>query len=160
PQQGSQYAYSVGTAGDTNGDGYADVIIGSPYHLNSGQMGQLFGHADVFFGTATGLTYFDSWSVQGPQSGELYGQSVAPAGDVNGDGYADVLVGAPQYDNGQSDEGRALLYRGSARGLVFDSGWTVESEQVSAQMGTALASAGDVNGDGYADVVIGAARFD
>ncbi len=47
-----------------------------------------------------------------------FGNSVSTAGDVNGDGYSDVIVGAPYYDNGQTDEGRAYVYHGSSTGLV------------------------------------------
>ncbi len=160
PQQGSAFGWSVGTVGDANGDGYADVIVGSPDYLNSGQMGQLFGYAAVYFGSASGLTYFDPWSVQSTSSFDRLGWSVAAAGDVNGDGYGDALVGGPFYSNGQAGEGRALLYLGSARGLTTFAGSTLESNQVSAQLGTVVASAGDVNGDGYADVVVGAGRYD
>lgn len=58
-----------------------------------------------------------TWSAEGNQEDAQFGQSVAPAGDVNGDGFADVLVGAPYYDNRQTNGGRAFLYLGSAAGL-------------------------------------------
>jgi hypothetical protein len=94
------------------------------------------------------------------QGGALEGWSVASAGDVNGDGYADVIVGIPFFDGGQSDEGRAYLYFGSPSGLSFTSGWTAESNNIGAQYGTSVANAGDVNGDGYTDVIVGAPYFD
>ena len=85
---------------------------------------------------------------------------MATAGDVNGDGYADVIVGAPRYDNGQTDEGRAYVYYGSAGGLSGSPGWTAESDQAGAFFGDSVATAGDVNGDGYADVIVGAPYYD
>ncbi len=76
---------------------------------------------------------------------------------MNGDGFADVIVGAPDYDNGHEDEGRAFVYHGSAIGLSPTPAWTAEAEQVSSNFGGSVASAGDVNGDGYSDVIVGAA---
>jgi hypothetical protein len=58
-----------------------------------------------------------AWQPLGGQASAFFGSSVATAGDVNGDGYSDVLVGAPQYDNGQANEGRVYLYYGGAAGL-------------------------------------------
>jgi hypothetical protein len=59
-----------------------------------------------------------SWSPHGAQADAKFGSSVAPAGDVNGDGFGDVLVGAPEFDNGQANEGQARLYYGSRDGAV------------------------------------------
>ena len=93
------------------------------------------------------------------------GISVASAGDVNGDGYADVIVGAHLYDAGQTDEGAAFVFLGSR---LRHRRWRprrtahaqLESDQVDADMGWSVASAGDVNGDGYADVIVGAPVYD
>jgi len=85
---------------------------------------------------------------------------VATAGDVNGDGYADAIVGAWAYDNGESDEGQAFVYLGSAAGPSTTAAWTAESDQTVAWFGTSVATAGDINGDGYADVIVGASRYD
>ncbi len=57
------------------------------------------------------------------------------AGDVNGDGYADVIVGAYSYDNGETNEGRAYVYHGSAAGLSTSANWMAESDQASAYFG-------------------------
>ena len=75
---------------------------------------------------------------------------------MNGDGFSDVIVGADRYDNGQTDEGRAFVYLGS-RGRARDrAAWTAESNQAGAHFGDSVATAGDVNGDGYSDVIVGA----
>ena len=85
---------------------------------------------------------------------------MASAGDVNGDGFADVIVGANLYDNGQVDEGAAFVYFGGAGVFNATADAQLESNQVSAFLGTNVASAGDVNGDGFADVIVGARLYD
>ncbi len=117
---------TVGTAGDVNGDGYADVIVASPI-LNSNR-----GIALVFHGSAQGLADSPDWTGEGERTGDWYGMSAGTAGDVNGDGYADVIVGADSHDNGQTDEGRAYVYFGSPSGLSTAPSWTVESNRASA----------------------------
>jgi hypothetical protein len=79
---------------------------------------------------------------------------------VNGDGFSDVIVGAIHYDNDHADEGRAYVYHGSAAGISPTAGWTAESNQVGAVFGIAVAMAGDVNGDGFSDVIVGAYHYD
>ena len=76
-------------------------------------------------------------------------------GDVNCDGYDDVVVGASHYDNVQNNEGTAYVYYGSASGLPTAASWQFEPNTPDAYFGRAVASAGDVNGDGCDDVIIG-----
>ena len=147
---------SVATAGDVNGDGYADVIVGAPGYTN-GSSGE--GRAFLYLGASTGLSGVASWTAESDQANAGFGAVVASAGDVNGDGYGDVLVGSPTYDNGSTDEGRAWLYLGSAAGLSVGAAWTAEANQDAASFGEDLAAAGDVNGDGYGDVVVGARTY-
>ncbi|MEO8067884.1 MAG: integrin alpha, partial [Flavobacteriales bacterium] len=96
------------------------------------------------------------WTVESDQANSDFGACVASAGDVNGDGFSDVIVGARLFDNAQADEGRVFVYHGSANGLSVSANWTAESDQVDAYFGTSVSTAGDVNGDGYSDVIIGA----
>jgi hypothetical protein len=156
-QANAFFGYSVATAGDVNGDGFSDVIVGAPL-FDSGQPDQ--GRAFVFHGSASGLSPTPNWTAESDQAGAWYGRSVGTAGDVNGDGFADVIVGAYTYDNGQIDEGRAFVYHGSAAGLSPTPSWTAESDQNSAWFGISVATAGDVNADGYDDVIVGAHGFD
>jgi hypothetical protein len=147
----------VASAGDVNNDSYDDVIVGAPSYDN-GQPGE--GAAFVYLGSASGLAASAAWSRSGGQASARFGTSVSSARDVNGDGYDDVIVGAPLHDNVQVDEGRALVYLGSASGLGASAAWSVEADQDGAQMGNAVAGAGDVNGDGYGDIVVGAHLYD
>ncbi len=86
------------------------------------------------------------------------GFSVASAGDVNGDGLSEVIVGAPFFsdDPGISSEGKVWVFRGSRSGVTNTGSWSRESGEDTTYYGYSVASAGDVNGDGYADVIIGA----
>ena len=153
----AQFGTSVAGAGDVNGDGFSDVIVGSNLHDN-GQDNE--GRAFVYYGGATGPAASPSWTAESNQAFAEFGYSVASAGDVNGDGFSDVIVGAYGYDNGQDDEGRAFVYHGSAAGLGASPAWRAESNQASSGFGYAVASAGDVNRDGFSDVIVGAYLFD
>ncbi len=156
-QDNAQLGFSVCTAGDVNGDGYSDVIIGTPY----GSYGQSFeGAAFVYHGSSTGITTTIQTQLECNQASASMGRSVAAAGDVNGDGYSDVIVGAMQYDNGSADEGAAFVYHGSASGITTTIQTQLECNQVNARYSGSVSSAGDVNGDGYSDVIVGAEYFD
>lgn len=151
-QNVSDFGYSVSTAGDVNGDGYSDVIIGAPRYDN-GQTDE--GRVFVFYGSSNGLASTPDWTAESNQGESNFGLSVSTAGDVNGDGYSDVIIGADGYDNGQLNEGRAYAYYGSSTGLSTTPDWIVESNQATARMGYSVSNAGDVNGDGYGDVIVG-----
>ena len=152
----ANFGWSVGPAGDVNGDGYADVIVGAPGYEN-GETAE--GRAFVYYGSATGLSTTADWTAESDQALAIFGSSVATAGDVNGDGYDDVIVGAPGYSNGETAEGRAFVYHGSALGLSTTTAWTADSNQASAHLGGSVGTAGDVNGDSYADVIVGASSY-
>jgi hypothetical protein len=150
---------SVPGRGDTNGDGYADVIVGARLY-DAGQADE--GAAFVFLGSASGVADGNpvtaAAQLESDQGASQFGSSVSGAGDTNGDGYADVIVGAHQYDAGQTDEGAAFVFRGSASGVADGGPATaaaqLESNQGSARAGFRVAAAGDVNGDGYGDVIV------
>ena len=83
-----------------------------------------------------------AWTADGNQANAYFGNSAASAGDVNGDGFGDVVVGAWGYDNGSSNEGRAFLYLGSSTGMVTTPAWTAESNPAGALRSAATARAG------------------
>jgi hypothetical protein len=156
-QDAAQFGTDVATAGDVNGDGFADVIVGAEFYTNGHESE---GRAYVYHGSASGLSSSPQWSAESDQAQARFGNTVATAGDVNGDGFSDVIVGAHFYTNEQSTEGRAFLYLGSPEGLASSPAWTAESDQAGAFFGASVGTAGDVNGDGFSDVIIGASRYD
>ncbi len=156
-QAGAQFGAVVAPAGDVNGDGFSDLLIGAPLYDN-GQTDE--GRVFLFPGSASGPSAAPSWTAESDQAGAQFGASAAPAGDLNGDGFGDVVVGAPLYANGQTDEGRIYVYLGSASGLASSPALVAESNQASAHFGSSVSTAGDVNGDGFDDLVVGAPLFD
>ncbi|WP_353718277.1 FG-GAP-like repeat-containing protein [Dyadobacter sp. 676] len=156
-QANASMGYSVASAGDVNGDGYSDVIVGALYYSN-GQEEE--GIAFIYQGSTSGISTTAAATLESNQAGAQMGISVASAGDVNGDGYSDVIVGAIDYSNGQNEEGAAFIYHGSASGINATAAAVVESNQAGAIMGCSVSSAGDVNGDGYSDVIVGAQNYD
>ena len=165
---GDQAGVSVSGAGDVNGDGLDDLLIGSPGAANGN------GRTYVVFGkTGTSVRAPDinlsdisdgngGFVVQG-SSGRGLGTSVAGVGDVNGDGLADMLVGAPDTDVGGSTAGRVYLVFGQSGGATVELstvsngvggfavvGWPGETSR----SGVTVASAGDYNGDGWVDYLM------
>lgn len=153
PQE--EFGIAVSTAGDVNGDGYDDVLIGANSPLASSM-----GKAYVFYGSPTGLTAVPAWVATGEQIADKFGTAVASAGDVNNDTYDDIIIGAPEY-NGTSGvpSGRAYVYYGSAAGLSTTADWIAESDLDGSRFGISVNSAGDVNNDTFADVIIGAPDY-
>jgi hypothetical protein len=159
-QLGVAFGSSVASAGDVNGDGFSDVIVGAPIYddTNANE-----GVAFIYYGNAAGtMTTPVCMLDDADQNDASFGSSVAPAGDVNGDGYSDVIIGAYYITDGaNAQEGRAFVYHGSAAGLSASPGnMPDDADQASANFGVSVAGAGDVNGDGFSDVIIGAWRYD
>jgi len=150
------FGISVAGAGDVNGDGFADVLIGAE-QANPNASNNLtgIGEAYLYLGGRGGLSTTPVFTATGASDWDFMGSSVAGAGDVNGDGYADVLIGARGAPNG-SFKGQAYLYLGSDKGLSVAPTFTVTGEVDNDQLGNSISGAGDVNADGYADILIGA----
>ena len=113
---GDQVGYAVSTAGDVNGDGYADVMVGAPKDYT--EEGIREGGARVFYGCAAGIysPLVPDWETGSGDSGSYFGSAVATAGDVNHDGYADIIVGAPAYHSDEDQVGAvgaAFVYHGN-----------------------------------------------
>ena len=145
------FGESVASAGDVNGDGYADVVVGGSY-VNYGA-----GQAYVYLGSATGVSSTPATTLTGVSVGDHFGASVASAGDVNGDGYADLVVGAYSARNSAGVlVGQASVYLGSADGVAQSPATVLTGTNMYDGVGGSVASAGDVNGDGFGDIVVGA----
>ena len=167
---GDNLGRSVAAAGDINGDGFADIVVGADMK-DRGTFGGAGGAAYVLFGKPGGfgsvvnpatLTAANGFSMTGFVLDSL-GYSVAGAGDVNNDGFDDLIVGAPGVDAGGINRGTAYVIFGKAGGfgtsinldpLVATQGFRLPGSSDNAQAGFAVASAGDVNSDGIADLIV------
>ena len=158
---------SVSAAGDVNGDGVDDVIIGAPAGDNGGPNA---GEAVIIFGgnnlsdiDLTNLTSTQGITIQGAMDFGEAGFSVSNAGDVNGDGIDDVIISSIQADNGGTSAGEAYIIFGGNNLTDIDlstlttaQGITIQGDAAGDGLGVFTSSAGDVNGDGIDDVIIGA----
>lgn len=153
----AQFGTSV-AVGDINRDGRNDVIVSAPFYQNSEVGNRPVGRVFVYLNSPGGLPAIPSQTLIPPTvigSQHWFGYSAAMAGDLNRDGYIDVIVGAPRYTNPEVNEGAFFTYYGSSTGLVLNA--TLSQGQVAnAQFGYAVAGAGDLDGDGYSDVLVSA----
>lgn len=164
---------SVREAGDINGDGYADVIIGAYGADPNGR--NTAGTSYVIFGKASSLNEIDlsvdlvdtgqGFKILGATAGDYSGWSVSGAGDVNGDGYADVIIGASKASpNGRADAGTIYVIFGKATGLSnvdllslnTTQGFKILGAAANDYTGYSVSGAGDINNDGFDDIVFGA----
>jgi hypothetical protein len=157
-QQGVRMGSSVASAGRVNGDSYPDVLVGADKGGTDRQ-----GWAGLYLGGMAGPAELPAWEAIGEHKGDLFGGAVDGAGDVNNDGYMDIIVGASNYTgvapSDESGEGAAYVYYGSASGPALTPGWKAEGDLAGVKFGTAVAGAGHVNGDAYADVIVGMPNF-
>ena len=102
----------------------------------------------MWHGSTSGISETRDWYADGENEQAWYGSAVATAGDVNADGYSDIIIGAP---GDLSEWGSAYAYYGSSSSLNETAGWTKASNKAQALFGFSVGTAGDVNADGYAD---------
>jgi hypothetical protein len=167
--------YSVSNAGDVNGDGFDDLIVGAPRADSNGDRS---GSSYVVFGQSSGfsatmdlssLDGSNGFRLDGETAGDYSGESVSTAGDVNGDGFDDVIVGAWQADPNDSYSGSSYVVFGQSSGfsatmylssLDGNNGFRLVGEAEFDGSGFSVSTAGDVNGDGFDDLIVGAPYAD
>jgi hypothetical protein len=162
---------SVSAAGDINGDGFADLIVGAKANDPQAVIGA--GAAYIIYGKKTfvstptpgfsiELASSSNTKIAGGAAQDLVGFSVRAAGDVNRDGRADLIIGAPSTAN---FTGASYVVFGKTGGLGANfnlatlngvNGFRIDGEAVDDHFGSSVAGAGDINGDGFADLIIGA----
>jgi hypothetical protein len=168
--------YSVSGAGDVNGDGAHDVVVGAntastQSRTNAGMSYVIFGHSNATAFSTVDLSVLVSGStgfrIIGADGGDFSGDNLSGAGDVNGDGYSDIIIGALYYDgpNDRTDCGAAYVIFGHSAATAFtdidlaalnsSQGFRITGAIGDNRLGWSVSSTGDFNHDGYADVVIG-----
>jgi hypothetical protein len=141
---GDAFGESIGSAGDVDHDNYADFVVGAPEFST---LQSLAGRVYVYSGKLGTVL----WTFDGVNPGDELGSSVAGAGDVNNDGYPDIIAGAPLANGAGQTRGMARVYSGKTGAVL----WTFNGLVDGARFGVSVDGVGDVNGDGYADVIVG-----
>jgi methionine-rich copper-binding protein CopC len=161
-QTGTNLGDAVSSAGDVNGDGLADVVVSSKVAGTGGSAYVLYGTSaatglDIDLNASGGsIATSRGFRISDAQNGANLGGRVASAGDVNGDGLADLIVASP---NGLNSNTYIVYGNANGTGVVIDSNGQIAASQgfrLVGAVGTGVAGAGDINGDGLADLVVGA----
>jgi len=167
--------YSVSAAGDINGDGTDDLLIGAngadPNDTSSGSSYVVFGHSSAFASVIdlSSLNGSTGFRLDGVTKSDRSGGAVSAAGDVNGDGIDDLMIGAPFADPHGSSSGSSYVVFGRSAAfapaidlssLNGSTGFRLDGTALLDQFGRAISAAGDVNGDGIDDLLIGAQGAD
>ena len=148
---GAGLGLAVSGAGDVNGDGIPDLIVGGPGVFNSPFYDStISGTARVYSGSDGSVLY----SFDGDSVGDRFGFSVSGAGDINGDGFADLIVGAPADGVDATTSGSARVFSGVDGSVLYD----FEGDSVGDRFGGSVSGADDVNGDGVPDLIVGASH--
>ena len=147
--------YSVAGVGDLNGDGFDDVAIGAPGTISSGS--SVAGEVYIFPGASGTMYSSRGVTITGPSTAGNFGYTVSAGGDIDNDGYPDLLVGAP-YPT--SSNGTVYVYWGSSGAFPSSSSVsTIAGPAVASKFGASVAGLGDINRDGYDDFAVGAPGY-
>lgn len=142
---------------DFDNDGFDDLVVGAP-GWSDGQL--KYGAAFIFKGTSQGIsTAATGLLIKSDRAAARFGHSLAYAGDLNDDGFGDLIVGAPGYHDVNAEEGAAFVYLGRAAGQAITADWLATGKQPLGHFGWKVAGARDLNGDGREEIVVAAPDF-
>ncbi len=145
PSGSAQFGYSVAGAGDVDGDGSPDIVAGAPFDTGGGSEAGL---VRVMKGSDLAVIH----TLTGTSAMTRFGFSVDGGGDIDGDGFADIVVGAPKDDANGTDAGALTVYSGIDGSLLY----THKGEDANDELGYGVTGLGDVDGDGFPEVAVGA----
>jgi hypothetical protein len=151
PGGDSRFGQAMASVGDVNADGNPDFVVGAPFAGTQGRVSVV-----LVTSTGTEIRTVNHPDVQAPFSSAVFGWSVAGLGDVNGDGVPDFAVGAPGQSEGTIFPGRVHVFSGSDGSRLYSVGNPNAALSDGALFGWAVASVGDLDGDGVPELAVGA----
>ncbi len=156
-QDSCDFGRSLAPLGDINGDNFDDFIVSAP-RFDNGENNE--GKTYIYLGDELIPSYTPFWTFESNQINAQSGYSIGTQGDINGDGLYDLIIGAPYYDNGETDEGVVFVFLGNPIGFNVTPSFILEINQAGANFGISVDFAGDYNNDGFDDIVVGANKYD